>query len=225
MASLSYHLKRNSKNPRPQSTNSNSTHTRNCDTSFSSNLYDISVLSRYPKQAESCSSTPFSQFKTIFIQDTSTICRPLSTGTHRSYNSHHIPLTSNSQISSESMLNQFKTHKSDLSYIESTKISKGIIMLDRPKSSRTPRFNSKPRKKVLNEYSDSFEKSFEYYITGLRSNSRPRSSYSSVPKRASQHIKIPREVLDSQQVQELIHIRPKVKEEHIEIDPIKLCYE
>lgn len=224
MASLSYYLKRNSKSSRPQSTNRKSIHIKDWDASFLTNLNDLTPASKCSKFEQFSSQTPHEQLKAVFIQNFSHSRRPLSSSTQRSNISRHIINTQSSHISSESMLNQARMNTSSQGYIDSNMIPKGIIMLDRPGSSHTPRFSSRPKKTLTNENSDPFEKGFECFPAGYKSRSRPRSS-NSVPRRTSLNYVRPREVLDSQQLQELIHSRPIVKEKPEEIDPLIECYE
>lgn len=227
MASLSYYLKRSSKNPRSSSTRKRSISIKDCEPCLPGIMSDLTTASRYVKYERFDSHTPHEQLKTVFIQDRSVLYRPVSSSTYSSNASRYIKNTQNHKISSEDMLNNPQADYPSQGYLESEMIPKGIIMLDRPGSSKTPRFPSKIRRIRTNENSDPFEKYIELYTSGYRSSSRPRSSNSSAPRKTSHSFIRPREVLDFQQVQELImHEEIKVKkEEPVKFDPVLRCYE
>jgi hypothetical protein len=227
MASLSYYLKRSSKNTRSSSTRKRSISIKDCEPSFPAIISDLSTASKYVKSEKFYSHTPHEQLKTVFIQDRSVSYRPISSSTYSSNASRYIKTMQTYQISSEGTLNNPQGEHPSQGYLESEMIPKGIIMLDRPASSKTPRFPSRSRRILTNENSDPFEKYVELYTSGFRSSSRPRSSSSSAPRKASHSFIRPREVLDSQQVQELIrHEEIKVKkEEPVKFDPVLRCYE
>ena len=227
MASLSYYLKRNSKTPRSSSSRKRSISIKDCDSSFPAIMSDLTTASRYVKQERFDSNTPHEQLKTVFIQDRSVSYRPISSSTYSSNASRYIKSTQTYQISSQGTLNNPQAEYPSQRYLDSEMIPKGIIMLDRPGSSKTPRFPSRSGRILTNENGDPFEKYVELYTPGLRSFSRPRSVSSSATRKASHSFIRPREVLDSQQVQELIrHEEIKVKkEEPVKFDPVLRCYE